>query len=191
MIKEETKERLLSAAKELILKYGYKRVTVDDICKEASVSKMTFYRAFDNKVHIAKILLEKVTYKGIRDFREIMHGNYSVEERMKLLIMLKTEGTNNISKEFLMDFYIDQGSEMSRFMIELTQKTWSDILAAFREAQAKGIFRADFKPELLMAFTKLTTLLFEDKELMALYKTPQEMIIEITKLTTYGVGPIK
>ncbi len=191
MIKEETRERLLSAAKELFWKYGFKRVTIDDICKEASVSKMTFYRAFENKAHIAKTLLEKVTYKGIRDFREIMDGNYSVEERMKRLIVLKIEGTNNISKEFLMDFYIDQGSEMSRFMIELTQKTWSDVLTAFREAQTKGLFRPDFKPELLMAFTKLTTLLFEDKELMALYNTPQEMIIEITKLTAYGIGPTK
>ena len=35
--------------KELFWKYGTKRVTVEEICREAGVSKMTYYKFFKNK----------------------------------------------------------------------------------------------------------------------------------------------
>lgn len=40
---------ILSAGKELFWKHGVKRVTVEEICVQASVSKMTFYKFFMNK----------------------------------------------------------------------------------------------------------------------------------------------
>ena len=45
------------SAKTLFWKYGMARVTVEEICREAGVSKMTFYRNFKNKNEVAKQVL--------------------------------------------------------------------------------------------------------------------------------------
>ena len=41
--------QILTKGKELFWKYGIKRVAIEEICKQAHVSKMTFYKYFKNK----------------------------------------------------------------------------------------------------------------------------------------------
>jgi AcrR family transcriptional regulator len=36
--------RIASTAEKLFMKFGIRRVSVEEICREASVSKMTFYK---------------------------------------------------------------------------------------------------------------------------------------------------
>ena len=57
-MKKASYQILFSTAKNLFFKFGLRRVSVEEICKKASVSKMTFYRNFNNKEHIAIIILK-------------------------------------------------------------------------------------------------------------------------------------
>ena len=54
-MKKTSYQILFSTAKNLFFKFGLRRVSVEEICIKASVSKMTFYRNFNNKEHIAVI----------------------------------------------------------------------------------------------------------------------------------------
>lgn len=49
----DTRDRLLTAAAELILKRGYDTVSVSDICTAADVKKGSFYHFFDSKQELA------------------------------------------------------------------------------------------------------------------------------------------
>ena len=42
-------DRLMEKSKELFWKYGYNGVSVDQIAKEAGISKMTIYKHFSSK----------------------------------------------------------------------------------------------------------------------------------------------
>jgi AcrR family transcriptional regulator len=44
----------VNKAKELFWKYGIKKVSIEEICAEAPVSKMTFYKFFKNKNDLAE-----------------------------------------------------------------------------------------------------------------------------------------
>ena len=63
---------LLSSAKELFWAFGVKKVKVEEICAKAQVSKMSFYRHFDNKVDIAEQLLIQLMEEGMLRYRKIM-----------------------------------------------------------------------------------------------------------------------
>ena len=52
--------QILSTGKELFWKFGFKRVTIEEISKEAGVSKMTFYKYFPNKIELAKNILDDI-----------------------------------------------------------------------------------------------------------------------------------
>ncbi len=63
--------QVLAAARELFWKHGLKRVTVEEICREAGVSKMTFYKFFPNKVTLAKAVYDKEVETGYEKFIEL------------------------------------------------------------------------------------------------------------------------
>lgn len=54
----KTQEKLLSAAKTLMLSKGYPATTVDEICESAKVSKGSFYHAFSSKEELGIRLLD-------------------------------------------------------------------------------------------------------------------------------------
>ena len=54
---------LVKQARELFWKHGIKRITVEEICSEAGISKMTFYRNFKNKVEIAERVVTGILHR--------------------------------------------------------------------------------------------------------------------------------
>lgn len=54
---KDTKQRLLSAAYDLMLSKGYASTSVDEICEAAQVSKGSFYHSFDSKQDLAIAVL--------------------------------------------------------------------------------------------------------------------------------------
>jgi TetR/AcrR family transcriptional repressor of nem operon len=56
----DAKERLMSAAMDLVWEESYGAVTVDDICQRADVKKGSFYYFFQSKADLAGAALEKM-----------------------------------------------------------------------------------------------------------------------------------
>src|SRR4030043_701904 len=96
---------LVTAAGTLFYKFGIKRITVDEICHEANISKMTFYKFFDNKTELAKYILEKKMKEGIKKYREIMDAGIPFTRKIEMSLKLKMEKTEDLSQEFLTDLY--------------------------------------------------------------------------------------
>jgi len=46
------RQKILHTGKELFWKFGFKRVTIEELCKEAGISKMTYYKYFTNKMDL-------------------------------------------------------------------------------------------------------------------------------------------
>jgi AcrR family transcriptional regulator len=181
-------ENILKTSRELFWKHGFKRVSVEEICKKANVSKMTFYRYFSDKIELAKTVYDKEVDKGVEKFREILFDeSNSPLTKMELLLQLKMEGIHDISKEFLQDFYSSPELGLSKHVEEKTKSTWDMIISDFRAAQEKGWFRKDFKPETFMILTSQMTELISDERILAQYASPQEMIMEFAKFYTYGI----
>lgn len=187
--KQDIENLLIETGHELFWKFGFRRVSVEEICKKAGISKMTFYRYFDNKTELAKRVLKKVVDEGTVKFREILTDGDTISGKMQRIIRLKMEGTNDISREFVEDVYNDTGSEIQQFMIKLTTDTWMGVIEEFRDAQKRGIFRQDFKPEILLAMSRGITEMVANPQLNALYSSTQDMIVEIVSLMTYGIAP--
>ena len=182
---------LMEAGRKLFWKYGFRRVTVDEICKEAEVSKMTFYRCFKNKTEIARTIFNEVIKKGIEKFNEIINADTEPSEKLKQILIMKMEGTNEISRDFLMDFYNSSDPGLKTFVEEVNRSSWEKIIAGFRYAQEMGWFRKDFKPEFLYYISQKLIPMCTDEELLKMYNTPQELIMEFLNFFTYGITPCK
>jgi AcrR family transcriptional regulator len=182
---------IIGAARELFWKHGFRRVSVEEICHKALVSKMTFYRYFSNKVELAKVVYDKVAAEGILRFREIMADETtSPVVKMQQMLQLKLEGTNDISQEFLKDFYSNPELGLSAYVEEKSRQVWNEIIQDFHNAQKKGWLRKDFKPELFMFMTSKMSEMITNESLLKMYDSPQELLMELSKLFTFGIVPV-
>lgn len=182
-------ENILTAAKDLFWKHGFKRVSIEEICQKAVVSKMTFYKHFPNKIELAKAVFDDETNKGMQRYRAIMNEEITPMEKMNKILSMKLEGSNNISQEFIMDFYSSPELGLKGYIEDKTNALWLEILEDSKRAQQNGIFRKDFKPEFIIYLSDRIKEMMADEKLLRLYNTPQELILDFSNFFVYGIMP--
>ena len=166
---------IMKTAHDLFWKHGFRRVSIEEICRKAGVSKMTFYRFFPNKIELAKTVFREVIDEGMQRFKDIMDADITGAEKIKRIILLKAEGTNDISREFMEDFYLDNEFELKSF-----------VEAKIMEATQVGL-RNDVKLEFMIAFSTKAIEIMHDEKLLKMFNTPQDMIMEFIKIFIYGI----
>ncbi len=182
-------EQLLNTSRNLFWKFGMKRVTIEEICSEAGVSKMTFYKFFRNKNDLIKNILENLTGSSMEKYRKIMGSDLSYPEKIRESIKLKMEQTNDMSNEFFNDFYKNADPELTAYFNKMIQDNIQTIQNDFIEAQKKGYIRSSIKPEFIFYFLNHMFEMVEDNRLARNYDNPQTMIMELTNFFFYGVLP--
>lgn len=180
---------ILITAKKLFWKHGFRRVSIKEICEMAGVSKMTFYKFYPNKIELAKSIYKTLANESIEKFHTIIHDVTPVEDKIKRMLLLKLEGSQDISQEFLQDFYSENDLGLHDFVKTITQEGWKSIMEDFTYAQDHGWFRKDLNPSLFLIITQKISDLVNDPQLTQLYENPQELIMAITEFFIYGLVP--
>lgn len=182
---------IMQTSRELFWKHGFRRVTIEEICREAKTSKMTFYRFFPNKLELARAVFDSVADEGLMKLRKILKEESSPSGKMQKILELKLEGTNNISEEFLNDFYNNPELGLTSYIEERSKALWLETIELFREGQADGWIRKEMKVEFMFLFMQKATPMITDKEMLKLYSSPQELIMELANMFVYGISPVK
>jgi AcrR family transcriptional regulator len=182
-------EAIIAKGKSLFWKHGIKRVTVEEICLESQVSKMTFYKFFPNKIELAKVLLQQILEESSQQFNKILSDNIPFTEKINRIIRLKFEATENISTEFISDLYKNKEYGLSDYMEAQRNKTLNLFIEFLTQSQEKGDIRKDIKIEFIMDYINYGNSLFENKALASKYDNPQALIMEFMNFLFYGLSP--
>jgi len=182
-------QQIITTAKDLFWKFGIKRVTIEEICQEANVSKMTFYKHFKNKMELIKYLINHIIDKAMMQYREIMNSDIPFTEKVIKTLDLKMEQTMDMSNEFFNDYVRHADSEMIDLLQQKRNEMMDSILNDYIEAQKMGDIRKDIKPEFILYFLNQSVEMIKDKQLEKMYDNPQDMIMEFTNFFFYGVLP--
>ena len=180
---------IMIASKKLFWKFGFKRVTIEEVCREANVSKMTFYKHFKNKMELIKYLINHITDKAMKQYREIMNSDIPFTEKVLKTLDLKMEQTMDMSNEFFNDYVRHADSEMIDLLQQKRNEMMDSILNDYIEAQKMGNIRKDIKPEFILYFLNHSMEMIKDEQLEEIYDNPQDMIMEFTNFFFYGVLP--
>lgn len=82
---QETNERIISAALDLMQKYGFKSVTIKDIALHSGVSEMTVYRHFKTKLGLLEAAVQQFSY--IPAFQRVFENDitWNLEKDLTLI----------------------------------------------------------------------------------------------------------
>ncbi|RLD57643.1 MAG: TetR/AcrR family transcriptional regulator, partial [Bacteroidetes bacterium] len=188
-IDDQKLKKILLVAKKLFWKHGFKRITIEEICSEANVSKMTFYKHFKNKKELVKYFINNITDKAMQKYRNIMDSDIPFSEKVKKTIDLKLESTQDISNEFFNDYIRYADDEMLALFQQNKNEIMDSILNDYVEAQKNGDIRKDIKPEFILFFLNYMQEIIKDEQLEKMYDNPQDIIMELTNFFFYGILP--
>lgn len=181
------REQLLKTGRELFWKFGFRRVTVEEICKEAGVSKMTFYKFFSNKIDLVKTIMSDMVDESLVKYRSFMESDLPYTEKVFRMIQMKREGTEAMSNEFFRDYTSLDDPEMMKYLEEMASTSIQIFQEDLLKAQRKGDIRKDVKVEFILYFVNHMSEMIQDEKLQGLYNTPQELVLEVINFMFYGL----
>jgi AcrR family transcriptional regulator len=182
------RDLILNTGKNLFWKFGFKRVTIEEICKEAGVSKMTYYKFFTNKMALVKTIMDDHMQASLVRYRRLMDSDRPYPEKVLGLVELKREQTHSMSSEFFKDYLQSGDPELMAYLETLSKNNLEIFKNDFHKAQQNGDIRKDLKVEFIMAvLNHLIDWIQHDESLIELYNEPQDLAVELTRFLFYGI----
>ena len=182
---------LLDTAKNLFYRHGMKRVTVEEICRTADVSKMTFYKYFRDKIDLTKTLIILLSEKKAEDFRQLMALEAPFPEKMEKLVAMRIAEAKDVSREFLLETYHSPHPEIRELLREKTEKLIRMGMEYYMAAQSEGYIRPEIKPAFLLWMLGHIVDMVGDENLLRIFDSSEEMTSELIHFFLYGISARK
>jgi len=178
---------LVSTARDLFFKFGIRRVSVEEICREAGISKMTFYKYFPNKIELVKRILTEFFTEGYREYDAIKAKDIPYSEKVRQILEFKRRQAQMISNEMFVDLTRNPLPELQEFFARERQKSIEISLRDLVEAQKKGDIRADIKPEFILYMLNKILEMSRDEKLNQHYESHEDLVNELLSFFFYGI----
>ncbi len=183
----EKQTHIIEASQRLFFKYGIKRVTVEDICKEANVSKMTYYKYYKNKNAILKTTLQLIFTDAETKFRDLVASNQTTQSKFEAIIKMKIDALNQYSTQFIEEYMRmipDQTKD-----IEIFSKLMYELLVRIiEEGKAKGEISKSVNISFILMMLDKFQQFAEDPSIKNFFGQDYiRMASEITRLFLFGI----
>ena len=172
------REQILRAAEILFFRHGAKRVTVEEICRESGVSKMTFYKYFPNKIELVRAIRDEWMDEGFKRFDEINALDLSFPEKINLMTQWKVELASRINAKFIRELVSTEDA-----VAEFKHRYLGNII----HAQKKGEIRSDIDPEFLWLVMEKLGELFMEGSWKRVFSEFSQYQKQIRTLLFYGL----
>ena len=88
-VREDIKYLILDAADRLLARYGYKKMTVDDLANEVGIGKGTVYLHFSSKEEVVLSHVDRIVSRLLERLEEIAASDSSPSEKIKEMLFAR------------------------------------------------------------------------------------------------------
>lgn len=187
LVKNKKYQLIIKTSRDLFMRYGIKRITVEEICETADVSKMTFYKHFKNKLDLALFILNREVEEGINRYNRIMDQDVPYSEKAKEIIRMKLESSEDVSQEMLKDLMSSSVPEVAELMSKISRENFKLFLDDMIAAQKKGEIRQDINPHFIIYMLGLMQCMASDEKVSSMYESTRALTSEIINFFFYGI----
>ncbi len=142
-MESEKRTQILTLAKKKFERFGFSKTTVDEIAREASISKRTLYQEFENK---EKILEELFMFEGLSVRKAILNQiNKIIEPAEKLQMFIRLALKYLDQNPFIVSVLHDESGFFKPFLKDKPHIIETGIKEIFVNILKEGIEKGDFR----------------------------------------------
>lgn len=179
-------KKLMDTALALFQKRGFKSVTVEEICRTADVSKMTFYKHFRNKEDLVLQIIKNLYEGAIDKGKTILKSSKPHRERIADLLEWKIQMLDQFTPSMLLDM-----KDFDPALVHFIQEKSSESLSLFedfiRDGQKDGVFRENLNIGFLMHIFQILSNSFYSENLEQYFTSYEDYIREYLDFLFYGL----
>lgn len=182
------KEIIDSTAKDLFWKHGFKKVSIDEICKKSQVSRKTFYTYYGNKNTLVISILESMTNEMFDLFEKLIHDeSKTFSEQITEMMNMKYGLNKEFSMEFVADFYHPDSADILEFFKTVTLKSITMTKEFFEKAQQRGEMNPELNINFVMWYMQKQIELVQAPEIQSMFDSAKDLTKQISELLIYGI----
>ncbi|MBD3169244.1 MAG: TetR family transcriptional regulator [candidate division Zixibacteria bacterium] len=146
----DLKNRIITTAKSKFFRYGFSKISVDELASDLGISKKTLYQHFPSKEALLKAVIEHHR-NDIKGAVDRIFDNPDIDSISKLRSIFKEVGfrLSQVGRPFIMDLKKHAPhiwEDIDRFRRE---QILNRVKQLFEEAVNEGLARRDVNPELV------------------------------------------
>src|SRR5215204_1179782 len=84
---QSTRDAILDATDRLLSRYGYKKMTIDDLAREVGIGKGSVYLHFESKEEIALSHVDRIVERVKSRLHDIANSKASPENRVRKMLI--------------------------------------------------------------------------------------------------------
>ncbi len=186
------REIVLELASQLFTQRGIKAITMDDIAREAGVSKRTIYENFYDKNDLLRAVLAYMNAQFCHQRDTVTDESENTIEHIFRLMKVGINAMNQINPLFFEDlkkYHLKLWKEVHSVNME-TQR--NQIFEILRKGINQGLFRKEVNIEIVATILMQQLRLLPDKTIFPQDKFPRQMLLETVLLSFFrGVATTK
>jgi AcrR family transcriptional regulator len=142
MDKEDKKEFIIEASRELFARFGLKKTTMDEIAKKCSMSKATLYYYFKSKEDIFRAVIDK-EFNIFKEKMEVALSKASTpHDKLRAFTVTRVIHLKELANYYstLADEYLEHYAFVEHERLKLTDWEIQTVQSVLDEGVQQGIF---------------------------------------------------
>ncbi len=172
------KEKIIEKAIALFLRSGIRAITMDDISREAGVSKRTIYENFKDKDDLLRNCMIAMDIEYTKEHEAVVQQSENIIQLVFGLMKLGIKAINQINPLFFDDlrrYHIRVWKEVYKISAE---KQRTQTLTILRKGINQGVFRKEIDLEIVTILLMEQLRMMPDKTIFPHDKFSQSVIFE-------------
>lgn len=150
--KQNKIEQIYSSSFELFSKYGFQKVSVNEIAQNAKVSPATIYNYFGTKEKLYADTLMNWMDKQLEQYEKILDSACSFPEKTKEIMLLEAKNLKNLSDKFQKAPFSEVNGLMQMLDSYNEQKIMRFFMKFVAIGKQEGYIHKDQTEEMIMLY---------------------------------------
>ncbi|MDH7493490.1 MAG: TetR/AcrR family transcriptional regulator [Candidatus Saccharicenans sp.] len=185
----DLKLRILERSRELFFKYGYSRLSMDELAEDLGISKATVYRYFPDKEALLRAVMVETREQVLSQLQAIVRDDkLPVKARLTAYLEFISRFMSGLSRDFIKDLrqkLPDLWKEMDAFRRQQVFPLVSEVIL---EGVRKGEIKSDLDGRLFLEmFWYLVQEFMNPDWIISHDYSPSELLQSIIDIVFYGI----
>jgi AcrR family transcriptional regulator len=151
MEEKDIKDRILTGAWELFMRYGIRSVSMDDVARHLSVSKKTLYHYFADKDEIVTMVATFHIGNNHKQYEDLRcSAKNAIDELVKISVCLKKD-FQKMNPSLLFDLHKFHPTAWNAWLSHKQNDIRQSIIRNLTQGIEEGLYRPEINKEILAA----------------------------------------